>query len=167
MRCPRTDFRCCAVFSAGSNPDFDLCATVRDFHPCFPRPTDWLKCEKELFEKNSIIPRTLKPCGVVFFGMHIHIRTCRYVVSIQKNASPEIPGGCCSLNKTAHPCRFASQTPRMHGSGKKMPTRNHSFGRFVGTFCQSFSFFLLKKTWHGGCLTSCRGETTHGLGHNK
>ena len=50
MRC-RCPFQDGAVFSAGSNPDFDLCATVRDFHPCFPRPTDWLKYKKDLFEK--------------------------------------------------------------------------------------------------------------------
>ncbi len=31
-RCPFQDG---AVFSAGSNPDFDLCATVGEFHPAF------------------------------------------------------------------------------------------------------------------------------------
>ena len=97
MRCPRTDFRCCAVFSAGSNPDFDLCATVRDFHPCFPRPTDWLKCEKELFEKfeHSNSAPALR-IGVLV-KMHLHIRICRYVVSIQKNVLQEVPRGHCSV----------------------------------------------------------------------
>ena len=46
-RCPLQDG---AVFSNGSKKDFNLCATVREFHPAvlpdgetadFPKPTDW------------------------------------------------------------------------------------------------------------------------------
>jgi hypothetical protein len=33
--------------------------------------------------------------------------------------------------------------------GKKMPIPNRASGRFVGTFCQSFSFFLLKRLGTG------------------
>ena len=33
--------------------------------------------------------------------------------------------------------------------GKKMPTPNRGSGGFLGTFCQSFSFFLLKRLGTG------------------
>jgi|GEM_PF-2872512 len=169
MRCPRTSFRCCAVFSAGSNPDFDLCATVRDFHPCFPRPTDWLKCERELFEKfRSFQERSsladwrsyrnvssysdMSICRVN--SKKAHSRTFLVGTAPSRAWTPQrsprnLPA--YSIKRTKHPCRFASQTPPMHSSGKKMPTRNRSFGQFVGTFFQLLSFFPQEKTWHGVC----------------
>jgi len=166
MRCPRTDFRCCAVFSAGSNPDFDLCATVRDFHPCFPRPTDWLKCEKELFEKFDHSKSALALRIGALVGMYPHIWICRYVLSIQKTHCRMFLGGHCSvtsvdpwdetrethlaLNQREQASMPICLTNSTHAwLGKKMPTRNRGSGRFVGTFCQSFSFFLLKRLGTG------------------
>jgi hypothetical protein len=48
---------------------------VRDFHPCFPRPTDWLKCEKELFE-NSVIQQSLVSFEARLVEMYSHIQIC-------------------------------------------------------------------------------------------
>jgi hypothetical protein len=102
----------------------------------------------------------------VLVKMHLHIRICRYVVSIQKNALQEIPGGHCSVrrvdsldeptdlillltqrDRASMPIRLTNSTRAE--LGKKMPTRNRGSGRFVGTFCQSFSFFLLKRLGTG------------------
>jgi hypothetical protein len=52
---PLRHCRRCAVFSAGSNPDFDLCATVRDLHPCFPTPTDWFFLKYRAIQVCSLI----------------------------------------------------------------------------------------------------------------
>lgn len=137
MRCPHTDFRCCAVFSAGSNPDFDLCATVRDFHPCFPRPTDWLKCKKERFEKFRTFQErssladwcdcwkassysNMSICCVNSKKLHCRmflegIASLRaWTLEMSSRNSSD-----CSFNETAHPCRFASQTPPVQSLGKK------------------------------------------------
>lgn len=157
MRCPRTDFRCCVVFSAGSNPDFDLCATVRDFHPCFPRPTDWLKCEKE--QTRPRWSQGVTKCILIFEYVDMSCQP-----SNRKKFPEKTKRACAS-----RPCRHSHppQIPEILPEGKKMPTLPLPRLRLGGTFFQFPRFFRLHKTWHGVCLITHCSETTHGLGHNQ
>ena len=184
MRCPRTSFRCCAVFSAGSNPDFDLCATVRDFHPCFPRPTDWLKCEKELFEKFEHSKSASTSRIGALIGMYPHIRICRYVVSIPKkiiagrslwallrhergplrearetylHTQSKGPSTHADLPRKLHPC--IAREKNAHSESEFRPVCRHFF--------PTLELFSSRKDLARCLLHLSCSETTHGLGHNK
>jgi hypothetical protein len=55
---------------------------------------------KKSYSKNFDRSKSAQALRIdVLVGMYFHIRICRYVVSIQKNALQEIPGGHGSVRR--------------------------------------------------------------------